>query len=68
LAADPEVRVGAENPGSHFKQNLQATYNLLEALRKRRTPTKLVFASTTVYGEASLIFSATEVGRFMLPL
>jgi UDP-glucose 4-epimerase len=68
LAADPEVRVGAENPDSHFKQNLQATYNLLEALRKRSTSTKLVFASTsTVYGEASLIPTPENYGP-MLPI
>ena len=35
LAADPEVRIGAQNPSLHFKQNLLATFNLLEALRKR---------------------------------
>lgn len=46
LAADPEVRVGVENPDSHYRQNLQATYNLLEAIRKRNTPTRLVFTST----------------------
>lgn len=68
LAADPEVRVGAENPGSHFKQNLQTTFNLLEALRKRNTPTRLIFASTsTVYGEASLIPTPENYGP-MLPI
>lgn len=39
LAADPEVRLGALNPDSHFKQNLQATYKLLEAIRVRKSPT-----------------------------
>jgi UDP-glucose 4-epimerase len=68
LAADPEVRVGAKNPDSHFKQNLQATYNLLEAVRKRNTPTRLVFASTsTVYGEASIIPTPENYGP-MLPI
>ncbi len=68
LAADPEIRVGVGNSGSHFKQNLQATFNLLEAIRKRRTPTKLVFASTsTVYGEASIIPTSEDYGP-MLPI
>jgi UDP-glucose 4-epimerase len=68
LAADPEVRVGAENPDSHFRQNLQATYNLLEAFRKRNSPTRLIFASTsTVYGEASLIPTPENYGP-MLPI
>jgi len=42
LAADPEVRTGAESPDSHFKQNLLTTFNLLDAIRMRGTPTKFV--------------------------
>jgi len=68
LAADPEVRLGAQNPDSHFKQNLQATYNLLEAIRLRNSPTRLVFASTsTVYGEASIIPTPENYGP-LLPI
>jgi len=56
MAADPEVQIGSENPLTHFQQNLVTTFNLLEAIRVRKIPTKLVFASTsTVYGEPSLI-------------
>jgi len=66
LAADPEVRVGAEDPDSHFRQNLLATYKLLEAIRKRATPTKLVFASTsTIYGEPSVIPTPEDYGPLM---
>lgn len=68
LAADPEVRVGAQNPDEHFKQNLQATYNLLEAIRKRSAPTRLVFASTsTIYGEATMIPTPEDYGP-LLPI
>lgn len=68
LAADPEVRVRGENHDSHFKQNLQATYNLLEAIGKRKTATRLVFGSTsTVYGEASVIPTPEDYGP-MLPI
>jgi UDP-glucose 4-epimerase len=68
LAADPDVRVRAEKHDSHFKQNLQATYNLLEAIRRRKTDTRLVFASTsTVYGEASAIPTPEDYGP-MLPI
>jgi UDP-glucose 4-epimerase len=68
LAADPEVRVGEENPERHFKQNLLATYNLLDAVRRRGTPTRLVFASTsTVYGEASIIPTPEDYGP-LLPI
>ena len=35
LAANPDVRAGSSNPESHFNQNVMATYNLLEVLRKR---------------------------------
>jgi UDP-glucose 4-epimerase len=68
LAADPEVRLDAQKPDSHFKQNLQATYTLLEAIRTRNVPTRLVFASTsTIYGEASEIPTPENYGP-LLPL
>ena len=68
LAADPEVRLGALNPDSHFKQNLQATYKLLEAIRARKSPTRLVFASTsTIYGEPSTIPTPEDYGP-LLPI
>jgi UDP-glucose 4-epimerase len=68
LAADPEVRAGEENPERHFRQNLLATYNLLNAIRKRGTSTRLVFASTsTVYGEASVIPTPEDYGP-LLPI
>jgi UDP-glucose 4-epimerase len=68
LAADPEVRAGEENPSSHFRQNLLATFNLLEAIRKGGAPTRLIFASTsTVYGEASVIPTPEDYGP-LLPI
>lgn len=68
LAADPEVRAGAQNPDGQFRQNLQATCNLLEAIRNRSAPTKLVFASTsTIYGEATLIPTPEDYGP-LLPI
>jgi UDP-glucose 4-epimerase len=68
LAADPEVRIGAENPSAQFKQNLQSTFSLLEVIRRREVPTRLVFASTsTVYGEASVIPTPEDYGP-LLPI
>jgi UDP-glucose 4-epimerase len=68
LAADPEVRAGEEDPDRHFRQNLLATYCLLEAIRRRGTDTRLVFASTsTVYGEASVIPTPEDYGP-LLPI
>jgi len=56
FAANPEVRIGSTDPNIHFQQNVVATYNLLELLRRAESRPTLVFASTsTVYGEASKI-------------
>jgi len=43
-------------PDVHFRQNVVATYNLLEALRRSEVAESLVFtSSSTVYGDASEI-------------
>ena len=54
LAANPEVRSEKASPQDHFKQNIEATYNLLECMREVGGVERFVFASTsTVYGEPS---------------
>lgn len=56
FAANPEVRVSSTHPEVHYQQNIQATYNLLEYIRKSNTRPTVVFASTSaVYGDADLI-------------
>ncbi len=51
FAANPEVRVSTTNPDIHFNENVVATFNLLEAMRKNDIG-QLVFASSSsVYGE-----------------
>jgi len=56
FAANPEVRAGLTNPDVHFQQNVVATHNLLEAVRKAENKPTLIFASTsTVYGEPTKI-------------
>ena len=51
FAANPEVRVSTTNPEVHFNENVVATFNLLEAMR-RGDVRELVFASSSsVYGE-----------------
>jgi UDP-glucose 4-epimerase len=51
FAANPEVRVSTTNPETHFNENVVATFNLLEAMRKKSVK-ELVFASSSsVYGE-----------------
>jgi UDP-glucose 4-epimerase len=60
LAANPEVKV--EELKIHFQENVYATYNLIEML-KRNVPKMVVFASTsTVYGEAEKIPTPEDYG------
>jgi UDP-glucose 4-epimerase len=63
LAANPEVKLGETDPKTHFEENILATFNLLEALRKSGKPKTLVFASTsTVYGEAKQVPTPEDYG------
>jgi len=56
LAANPEVRSSKAHPHDHFKQNIEATFNLLEAIRIDGSIEKVVFTSTsTVYGDATIL-------------
>lgn len=56
LAANPEVRVGSQNPIIHYEQNVATTFNLLEAIRKVDDVKTFVFtSSSTVYGEPEVI-------------
>ncbi|WP_440059964.1 SDR family NAD(P)-dependent oxidoreductase [Thermogladius sp. 4427co] len=55
FAANPEVRVSTTNPEIHFSENIVATFNLLEAMR-RKNVREIVFASSSsVYGEPAEI-------------
>ena len=63
LAANPEVRIGETDPSVHFEENLMATFNLLEAMRKSKQAKTLMLASTsTIYGEADVIPTPEEYG------
>jgi UDP-glucose 4-epimerase len=62
LAANPDVRLGAENTKIHLEQNIIATYNVLEAMRINKLK-NIVFTSTsTVYGEAGIIPTPENYG------
>ena len=62
VAANPDVRLGASDTRVHLDQNILATYNLLEAMRKNNTK-KIAFTSTsTVYGEASIMPTPEDYG------
>jgi len=63
LAANPEVRLGVENPRIHFEQNIVATYNLLEAMRKSKEAKTIVFTSSSaVYGDATSLPTTENYG------
>ena len=56
FAGNPKVKIGSTEPDIHFQQNIVATHNLLELVRKTGTQPTMAFASTsTIYGEASRI-------------
>jgi UDP-glucose 4-epimerase len=63
FAANPEVRVGKTEPKIHFDENLLATFNLLDAMRKEKNVKIIVFASTsTVYGEPEIMPTPENYG------
>jgi len=67
LAANPDVRLGAENTRVHLEQNVLATYSLLEAMRTCGVK-RIAFTSTsTVYGEAAVVPTPEDYGP-LLPI
>jgi len=63
LAANPEVNAKNASPMDHFRQNIEATFNLLEAMRESGDQNFIVFTSTsTVYGEAEQIPTKEDYG------
>ncbi|MGB5101484.1 MAG: NAD-dependent epimerase/dehydratase family protein [Methanothrix sp.] len=67
LAANPDVKLGAENTRVHLEQNVLATYSLLEAMRKCSVK-KIAFTSTsTIYGEATRVPTPEDYGP-LLPI
>jgi UDP-glucose 4-epimerase len=54
-AANPEVRVSTTNPEIHFNENVVATFNLLEAMRKNDIEELIFASSSSVYGEPEII-------------
>jgi UDP-glucose 4-epimerase len=51
FAANPEVRVSSIDPETHFNENIVATFNLLEAMRKKNVREIVFASSSSVYGE-----------------
>lgn len=55
LAADPEVRLTVTNAESIFRNNIEATYNLLEWTKDTSAQAIVFTSSSTVYGDAKVI-------------
>ena len=67
LAANPDVKIGAEDTRTHLDQNVIATYNLLDSMRKAGV-SEIDFTSTsTVYGEAKIVPTPEDYGP-LLPI
>ena len=62
LAANPEVRIGAQTPELLYETNVLITYNLLEAIRKEDIKALAFTSSSTVYGEAKEIPTPEDYG------
>jgi UDP-glucose 4-epimerase len=63
LAANPEVNAKNASPEDHFRQNIEATYNLLEAMKRSGKQKFIAFtSSSTVYGEAETIPTREDYG------
>jgi len=55
LAANPDVRRSAEDPGSAFKDNVVGTFNVLELAREKSVRAVVFTSSSTVYGDPKRI-------------
>ncbi len=62
LAADPDVKVGAEDTFVHLEQNIIATYNVLDSMRKNDVDEIIFTSSSTVYGETDVIPTPEDLG------
>lgn len=63
LAANPEVNAKNATPEESYRQNIEATYNLLEAMRASGEQNFIAFtSSSTVYGEAERIPTRENYG------
>jgi len=62
LAANPDVRVALKDTKRDLEQNVIATFNVLEAMRKNQVKRILFTSTSTVYGEADRIPTPEDYG------
>ncbi len=62
MAANPDVRSGAKDTLSHYKQNIEVTYRVLEAMKETGVKDILFPSTSTVYGESTVIPTPESYG------
>lgn len=62
LAANPDVKLGAQDTRIHLDQNVLATYNLLEAMRQTGARQVAFTSTSTIYGEAEVVPTPEDYG------
>lgn len=67
FAADPSVKDSFYKPDKHFRDEVIATYNVVENVRKYDVEYLVFASSSTVYGEASTI-PTPEDYRYLEPI
>lgn len=62
MAANPDVRSGAKDTLSHYRQNIEVTYRVLEGMRESGVKEMLFPSTSTVYGEPTVIPTPENYG------
>jgi len=62
LAANPEVRLDRASELACFRDNISATFNMLEAVKRSSVKTVVFTSSSTVYGEPGVIPTPEDYG------
>ncbi len=62
LAANPDVKVGADDTSVHVEQNLLATHKVLDSMRRKDVDEILFTSTSTVYGETDVIPTPEDLG------
>ena len=62
LAANPEVRLDRASEPACFRDNVSATFNMLEAAKQSSVRTIVFTSSSTVYGEPKVIPTPEDYG------
>jgi UDP-glucose 4-epimerase len=62
FAANPELRLYLADPKKCYEQNIEATYILLEGIRRSNVTSIVFTSSSTVYGDATVIPTPENYG------